>query len=151
MRLLPGFPSDSSVENPPAVQEPQQKSWFDPWVGKILWKRKRQPTPVFLPGKSFAQRSLTGCSPWGRRKIRHNLVTHTHTHPTSPSCQDSRHLQSTRVYSLEVLPPALEQCFSALNLCRNSRSVLLKWKPWFWGLGWSPRVCISSKCFCSQS
>ena len=33
---------------------------FDPWVGKILWRRKRQPTPAFLPGKSHGQRSLAG-------------------------------------------------------------------------------------------
>jgi len=29
-----------------------RKSRFDPWVGKIPWRRKRQPTPVFLPGES---------------------------------------------------------------------------------------------------
>ena len=36
----------------------------DPWVGKIPWRRKWQPTPVFLPGKSHGQRSLAGYSPW---------------------------------------------------------------------------------------
>ena len=36
---------------------------FDPWVGKILWRRKWQPTPVFLPGRSYGQRSLAGYSP----------------------------------------------------------------------------------------
>ena len=30
------------------------------------WRRQWQPTPVFLPGKSHGQRSLVGCSPWGR-------------------------------------------------------------------------------------
>ena len=30
------------------------------------WRRKWQPTPVFLPGESRGQRSLVGCSPWGR-------------------------------------------------------------------------------------
>ena len=38
---------------------------FDPWVGKIPWRRKWQPTPVSLPGKSHGQRSLVGCSPRG--------------------------------------------------------------------------------------
>ena len=38
---------------------------FDPWVGKIPWRRERQPTPVFLPGESHSQRSLVGCSPQG--------------------------------------------------------------------------------------
>ena len=38
---------------------------FDSWVGKIPWNRKRQSTPVFLPGKSHGQKSLASGSPWG--------------------------------------------------------------------------------------
>ena len=41
---------------------------FDPWVWKIPWRRKWQPTPVFLPGESHGQRSLAGYSPWGRKE-----------------------------------------------------------------------------------
>ena len=33
------------------------------------WRRKRQPTLVLLPGKSHGQRSLVGCSPWGRKDL----------------------------------------------------------------------------------
>ena len=40
-----------------------RKCGLDPWVGKIPWRRKWQPTPVFLSGKSHGQRSLVGCSP----------------------------------------------------------------------------------------
>ena len=40
---------------------------FNPWVGKIPWRRKWQPTPVFLPGESHGQRSLTGYNPWGHK------------------------------------------------------------------------------------
>ena len=40
---------------------------FDPWVGKIPWRRKLQPTPVLLPGESHGGRSLVGYSPWGRK------------------------------------------------------------------------------------
>ena len=42
--------------------------WFNPWVGKICWRRKWQSTPVLLPGKSHGQRSLVGYSPWGRKE-----------------------------------------------------------------------------------
>jgi len=42
---------------------------FDPWVGKIPWRREWQPTPVVLPGESHGQRSLVGCSPWGRKEL----------------------------------------------------------------------------------
>ena len=41
---------------------------FDPWVRKIPWRRKWQPTPVLLPGKSHGQRSLVGYSPWGHQE-----------------------------------------------------------------------------------
>ena len=41
---------------------------FNPWVGKISWRRKWQPTPVFLSGKSHGRRSLVGYSPWGRKE-----------------------------------------------------------------------------------
>ena len=37
---------------------------FDPWVRKMTWRRKWEPTPVFLPGESHGQRSLVGLSPW---------------------------------------------------------------------------------------
>ena len=38
------------------------------WVGKIPWRRKWQPTPVFLPGESHGWRSLVGYSPWSRKE-----------------------------------------------------------------------------------
>ena len=38
---------------------------FNPWVWKIIWRRKSQPSAFFLPGKSQGQRSLTGYSPEG--------------------------------------------------------------------------------------
>ena len=40
------------------------RSGFDPWVGKIPWRRKWQPTPILLPGKLRGWRSLVGYSPW---------------------------------------------------------------------------------------
>ena len=35
------------VKNPPVMWETE----FSPWIGKILWRREWQPTPVFLPGE----------------------------------------------------------------------------------------------------
>ena len=42
---------------------------FDPWVGKILWRRKWQPTPILLPGKPHGWRSLVSYSPWGCKEL----------------------------------------------------------------------------------
>ena len=41
---------------------------FNPWVGKIPWRKEWQPTPVFLPGESHGQRSLEGYSPQGHKE-----------------------------------------------------------------------------------
>ena len=48
---------------------------FSPWVRKIPWRRKWQPTPVFLPGEFHGQRGLEGYSPWGHKRVGHNIVT----------------------------------------------------------------------------
>ena len=48
---------------------------FDPWVGKIPWRRKWQPIPVFLFAKFHGQRSLGGYSPWGHEESDRTEVT----------------------------------------------------------------------------
>ena len=42
---------------------------FNPWVGKLPWRRKWHPTAVLLPGKSHGWRSLVGYSPWGLKEL----------------------------------------------------------------------------------
>ena len=42
---------------------------FDPWVGKIPWRRNWQPTRVLLPGKSHGWRNLVGYNPWGHKEL----------------------------------------------------------------------------------
>ena len=60
-----GFPGSSVVKNPPATAGD---------AGSVLGlriqpkRRKWQPTPVFLPGKSHGKRSLVGYSPWSRKE-----------------------------------------------------------------------------------
>ena len=52
-------------------------AWASPvvqMVRKVRWSRKWQPTPVFLPGESHGQRRLVGYSPWGCRRVGHNLA-----------------------------------------------------------------------------
>ena len=46
-----------------------RKLRFDPWVGKIPWRRKWLPIAVFLPGKSHGQGSLAGCNPWNCNEL----------------------------------------------------------------------------------
>ena len=56
------------VKSPPASAGRHKRPGFDPWVGKIPWRRAWLPTPVFLPGESHGQRSLMGYSPQGPKE-----------------------------------------------------------------------------------
>ena len=74
-----GFPGGIVIVNLPAKCRRCKRRRFDPWDGKILWSRKQQPIPVFLPGKFHGQRSLVGYSPWGHRESdRLRPTEHTH-------------------------------------------------------------------------
>ena len=63
-----GFPGGSVVENPLANEGDARDAGLIPWVGKIPWRRKWHPTPVFLLEKSRGQRRLAGYSPWGHKE-----------------------------------------------------------------------------------
>ena len=58
------------VKNPPE---------FDPWVGKIPWRRAWQPTPVFLPGESPWMEEPGGLQSMGLQRVGHDLATNTQT------------------------------------------------------------------------
>jgi len=65
------FLGGSTIKNPPANAGDDAE--INPWVGKIPWRKKWQPTPAFLPGKSHEQRSLVGYSPYGSWKSQTRL------------------------------------------------------------------------------
>ena len=67
------------VKNPPANAGDARDEGFDPWVRKILWRRKWQHTPVFLLGESHGQGSQAGYSPWGHKQS--DTIEHAPTHP----------------------------------------------------------------------
>ena len=73
----PGLPKWCSGEESTCQCKRWKRCGFDPWVGKIPWRRKWKPTPVFLPGKSDGQRSLAGYIPMGHKesdKTEHSLT-----------------------------------------------------------------------------
>ena len=73
------LPSGSVVKN----RLQCRRCRFYPWVGVIPWRRKWQPTPVFLPGKSHGQRSPVGSSPRGCTESDSTERLHTTTAMTS--------------------------------------------------------------------
>ena len=67
-----GFPRWLSGKEPTCQC---RRHGFNSWAGKIPWRRKWQPTPVFLPGQSHGRRSLLGLQFRGLRRVRHDLAT----------------------------------------------------------------------------
>ena len=61
------------VKNP--LYLPRRKYRFDPWVGKIPWRRKWQPIPVFLPGESPWTEEPGGLQSWGHKESDMTEVT----------------------------------------------------------------------------
>ena len=66
-RTWKGLPDGTSGKEP-ACQWRRKKHRFDPWVGKISWRRAWRPTPVFLPGEAHGQ-TEPGSSPGGRKEL----------------------------------------------------------------------------------
>ena len=54
---------------------PMRRFGFEPWVENSPWRRKWQPTSEFSPGKFHGQGSLEGYSPWGCKRVKHDLAT----------------------------------------------------------------------------
>ena len=83
-----GYPAQYSWASLVALMNPLgcRRPGFNPWVGKIPWRRAWQPTPVFLSEESHGQRSLVGYSPCDCKELdmTDQLRVHTHT-PASSS------------------------------------------------------------------
>ena len=79
-----GFPGGTSGKESAWQYRRCKSHGFNPWVGKILWRREWQRVPVSLPGESHGQRSLVGYSPWGHKELDTTkrllvLLSHTYT------------------------------------------------------------------------
>ena len=64
-----GWPVADSAKESTCSCRRYKRHGFDPWVGKIPWRREWQSTPVFLPEESHGQRSLAGYSPWSPKEV----------------------------------------------------------------------------------
>ena len=99
---------------------------FNPWVRKIPWRREWQPTPVCLPRNFHAERSLAGCSPWGRKESDTTewlSVTHS---PDPWSTTLLSHHQPMRRKS-HTLQPSLQKPLGISGGFEHKLLVLLAW------------------------
>ena len=75
-----GFPGGAGGKEPVCQCRRHKRRRFDPWVGKIPWRRECQRMPVFLPGEFRGPGSLIGYSQWGHKESdmteesKHNIV-----------------------------------------------------------------------------
>ena len=60
MYTLKGFPGGTSGKETSCQRRRREGYGSNAWVGRMLWRRAWEPTPVFLPGESDGQRRLTG-------------------------------------------------------------------------------------------
>ena len=81
----PGLPRERSSQESTSQCRRLKRHSFHPWVRKIPWSRKWQPTPVFLPGESHGQRSLAAYSEKDCKESDTAQCAHMHTHPTRGS------------------------------------------------------------------
>ena len=104
--------------------------WIDFWVGKIPWRRKRQSTPVLLPGKSHRQRSLVRYSLWGRKEL--DTTERLHFYITIPTKMAS--LVAQMVKRLPTMWETWVQSLGWGDLLEKemvTHSSILAWKiPW---------------------
>ena len=96
-------PGGSAVKKPPANVE----TWVWSLGGEDPWRRKQQPTTVFLPEKSQGQRSLVDYSPWGHKK---SDMT------TASRFSNSSHPAPSPLLSIWNILHATPSCFSHVQL-----------------------------------
>ena len=87
-----GLPSWCSGKETTCQCRRCKRPGFDPWVRKMPWRRRWQPTPVFLPG------SPTSDSPWGLKELdaTEQLIAHTDTHTHRIRLRESYRLKRNK-------------------------------------------------------
>ena len=124
---------------------------FNPWVGKIPWRRKWQPTLIFLPGKSHEPRSLVGYSPCGCKRAGQDLAAKQQQHRLKQYLQlpsDLSEWKLTSDVNLRLKPCLVEinefcsQLFSVLFFLKAVTSV--SFTLYFW-------IQISDHLYCPLS
>ena len=154
-----GFPKWRSGKESACHCRRYKRLKFNPWVRKIPWRRKWQPTPVFLPGKSHGQRSLAGCSLWGCKDS--DTTEHSHSLYIRELLTEIVHLGQTQWLQLAGVVSQQEVSIkewhaASRNLTRTIREGLKgggrRWyvlpssqNPLRWNPSWLRDVCATRK------
>ena len=122
-------PGGTSGKEPSSPCRRRKRHGFDPWAGKIPWRRKWQPAPVFLPEKFHGRRSPAGYSPWGCKE----LDTTEHTLFLTGNEEGCSSMQISfiwkllmQVFFLSILPGFVTLHFNCLFIRSPTKQVKIK-------------------------
>ena len=107
---------------------------FDPWVGKIPWRRKWQPIPIFFPGKSHGQRSLMGSHGIAKSRARFGEWAYTHTYYALDASHkaDCGSIMILQEGNLQKIQQGRELGWLVQPAARSAGAGQLSvWVPWF--------------------
>ena len=140
-RLSMGFPGGARGEGPACQCRQMEDTWVRSWVRKSSWRRACQPTPVFWPGESHGQRSLTGLQSMGSQRVGHGRSNLAHKAfctqamktrlessrwCTSPSDDDAAGDQARPTWQ-PPLPRAPHWCEEGASSCPPARPGWVTW------------------------
>ena len=121
------------MEEPGRLQSMESLRVGQDWMTSLSlftfmhWRRKWQPTPVFLPGESQGRGSLMGCPLWGRTRLKRLSSSSNRFHWTTHN-HHTMHLRTNRFLSHPLLPCFFTSTHFASNIHWVLMSVLMQWK-----------------------
>ena len=147
-----GLPKWLSGKEPICQCRRQRRCRFDPWAGKIPWRRAWWPTPVFLSGESRGQRSLVDYSPWGHKELdtTERLSRSERVRSVMWSVNHAYAMKSKFMFIESVLPSNhlilcclllfLPSIFPSIRVFSNELALCIKW-PKYWSFSFSTSTC----------
>ena len=128
LQLRWGFLGSTSHKEHTCQCRRHKRREFNPWIGKIPWRKAWQPTLVFLPGESNGQRSLAGYSPWVT-KSQTCLNDWAHTHAWSLDMRHWQGWQSPALINNAVMnaPHCIYPLDLGWILCKDRYSIGITW------------------------
>ena len=109
----------TSGKEPTCQRRRHKRRGFDPWIGKIPWRRKGQPSPVFLPGESHGERNLAGCRTRGAWGACQNMGWQRVGHDSSDLARSIS--QAARVFS------SICVFYICMNMCMHDVILKFTW------------------------
>ena len=126
-----GFPGGTSGKEPACQYRKHKRRGFDSWVGKIPWRRKWQPTPVFLPGEAPWTEEPGGLQSMGLQRVRHDWIDLVHRDGNRLQAVWDQQLSLQTLKAMWVLQNWHQLCqLSTENYVSSQRNTLLSGQHW---------------------